>query len=42
VKILVLKGNLTETVTEAAVVAHFEGDATPGARPHSWTRKAAV
>jgi leucyl aminopeptidase len=30
VKILVLKGNLAETATEAAVVAHFEGDATPG------------
>ena len=29
-KILVLKGNLAETVTEAAVLAHFEGDATPG------------
>lgn len=29
-KILVKKGNLAETVTEAAVVAHFEGDASLG------------
>ena len=29
-KVLVKTGNPTETATEAAVVAHFEGDANPG------------